>query len=255
MSEKSVEGAQVIGKSIALLKFISAAGSDGAKVKDIAAALNMSVPTIYRLARAFEKNGWLERLDHKMSLRLGIELFALGVKAADAAGIRSIARPALVRISEEVGATVFLMCRNDHHVIVVDRVWAGQNISTLTDNVGSMVPMGVGAASIAIMSTLEQGDVEALTSANEPSYGRYDLTRAVIAATVSDARERGYAETQSTLIAGLSALSIPVRNFNGVSTTALSVNLPTDFLTASRRTHIVELLKAEVDSIEKIVRS
>lgn len=105
------------------------------------------------------------------------------------------------------------------------------------------------------MSILEQSNVEALTCANEPSYERYDLTRALIAATVSEAKERGYAETQSTLIAGLSALSIPVRNFNGLSTTALSVNLPTDLLTASRRAHIIELLKAEVDSIEKIVRS
>ncbi|QTG17234.1 IclR family transcriptional regulator (plasmid) [Agrobacterium tumefaciens] len=255
MNEKKVEGAQVIGKAIAMVKYVSFAGPDGAKVKDIASELGMSVPTVYRIAKAFEKNGWLERLDNKMSLRLGIELFEIGIKAADAAGIRSLARSSLLRLSEEVGATVFLMCRNDMRVIVVDRVWVGQNLSTLTDNVGSTMPMGIGAGSIAILSCVPPDEAHLVIEANGSAYAEFGVDPAEVRVEIEAARGDGYAETHDTLKIGLSAVAMPIRSPNGSSATAVTVNLQTESLTAARKARIVDLLKMEVDRIEKAIRA
>jgi DNA-binding IclR family transcriptional regulator len=186
--------------------------------------------------------------------RLGLSLFALGARAADGTGLRKICRPALLRLASESGDTVFLMARSGFNAVCVDRQEGAYIIDSLTGHVGGQIPLGVGPASEAILAFLPTDEASAVLAANETRYAIYNgLTAGEIAAALPAIRQNGYAVDDGRLVAGISAIAVPIRPQGRDVIAALTINMTSARLSPRRIEELLDALTREVREIEQQV--
>ncbi|APO75921.1 IclR family transcriptional regulator protein [Rhizobium etli 8C-3] len=249
--EVAATGTQLLDRGVAILKFLGGAGQTGANMAVIAEAMGLKQSTAHRIVSALERHGLIERERKTRRYRLGLALFALGATAADGTGLRKVARPALMRLSAATGDSVFLMARAGFNTVCVDRQQGTYVIDSLTGHIGGQIPMGVGPASQAILAFLPRAEADVIITTNAPLYDHYShLSVARVREAVATIRKQGYAVDQGELVAGISAIAIPILPPKRDAIAALAVNLTSARLTPDRLPQLVDMLKQEVREIE-----
>jgi DNA-binding IclR family transcriptional regulator len=245
-------GTQLLDRAVALLNHLGEAGERGGRAHEVAKALGLTASTAHRILAALQRHGLVEREAATKRYRLGLSLFAMGAKAADGTGLRRLCRPALSRIAAQTGDTVFLMARSGFNVVCVDRQEGGYVIGSLTSYIGGQVPLGVGSASLAILAHLPVEEAEIVIEANARLYEDYNgLNADVVRAQLTSVRENGYALDQGQLVAGISALAVPIVPQGRDVMAALTINMTSARLPKKRIAELVAKLREEVVSIER----
>lgn len=245
-------GTQLLDRAVALLNHLGEIGERGARAQEVATALGLTAPTAHRILAALQRHGLVEREAATKRYRLGLSLFAMGAKAADGTGLRRLCRPALSRIAARTGDTVFLMARSGFNVICVDRQEGSYIIGSLTGYIGGQVPLGVGSASLAILGFLPVEEAEIVIEANARLYEDYNgLSADSVRAQLGAVREKGYALDQGQLVAGISALAVPILPPGRDVMAALTINMTSARLPKKRIPELVTQLREEVVAIER----
>lgn len=248
--KNGVTGTQLLDRAVAMLKLLGEAGQTGARTPDLGEQLNLTTPTTHRIIAALERHGLVEREASTRRYRLGLALFSLGARAADGTGLRTIARPSLIKLAAETGDTVFLMARSGLSVVCVDRQEGTYVLDSLTGHVGGQIPMGVGSASQALLAFLPTAEAQAITAANELAYGRFGkLTAKSVLDQLPVIRERGYAVDHGDLVDGISAIAVPVLTPGRDVIAAFAINMTSSRLSTERIETLVSLLTGEVNKI------
>ena len=253
-SGETSTGTQLLDRAVAVLKYLSDNhDAAGASVATVAEALGLKQPTAHRIMVALERHELIERDRQTKRYRLGLALFTMGAQAADSAGLRRIAQPALMRLCALTGDTVFLMARNGLNTVCVDRHDGIYVIDSLTGGVGGQVPLGVGSASLAILAFLPVEEAGAIIDANAPLYPHYHgLSAERVRAALPAIHQNGYAIDQGELVAGISAFAVPIRPKGRDVTAALAINMTSARLTEDRLRELLPVLRHEVQLIEEI---
>jgi DNA-binding IclR family transcriptional regulator len=248
---ETATGTQALDRGVAILKHLGNVGQQGATIASIGDALGLKQQTAHRIVTALERHGLIDRERETKRYRLGLALFAMGATAADGTGLRRLARPALMRLSAETSDTVFLMARAGFNTVCVDRQQGAYVIDSLTGHIGGQIPMGVGPASQAILAFLPPAEAEVVIEANEPLYQRYEgLSADSVRRALPVIRERGYGLDEGTLVAGISALAVPILPRGRDAVAAIAINMTSARLPKERLEALVAMLKAEVRQIE-----
>ena len=209
--------------------------------------LGLTTTTAHRIMTALERHGLVEREQATHRYRLGLSLFAMGAKAADGTGLRSLCRPALMRLAAETGDTVFLMARSGFNVVCVDRQEGTYVLDSLTGHIGGQIPLGVGSASLAVLAFLPEQEARAIVAANARHYAAFNgLSAEEIDGQLVETRARGFALDQGRLVAGISALAVPIAPKGRDVVAALAINMTSSRLPDERIESIADRLKAEV---------
>ncbi|PKA39972.1 IclR family transcriptional regulator [Rhizobium sullae] len=249
--EVAATGTQLLDRGVAILKFLGDAGQTGANMATIADVMGLKQSTAHRIVSALERHGLIERERETRRYRLGLALFALGATAADGTGLRKVARPALMRLSAATGDSVFLMARAGFNTICVDRQQGTYVIDSLTGHIGGQIPMGVGPASQAILAFLPPPEADVIIATNAPLYDHYShLSVAKVREVLVAIRKQGYSVDQGELVAGISAIAVPILPPKRDAIAALAINLTSARLTPERLPQLVNMLKQEVREIE-----
>jgi DNA-binding IclR family transcriptional regulator len=244
-------GTQLLDRAVALLNLLGEVGERGARAQEVAKALGLTAPTAHRILAALQRHGLVERETATKRYRLGLSLFAMGAKAADGTGLRRLCRPALSRIAAQTGDTVYLMARSGFNVVCVDRQEGSYSIGSLTGFIGGQVPLGVGSASLAILAYLPIEEAEIVIDANSRLYEDYNgLNADTVRARLTSVRDKGYALDQGQLVAGISALAVPILPQGRDVMAALTINMTTARLPRKRIPELVARLREEVAIIE-----
>jgi DNA-binding IclR family transcriptional regulator len=240
-------GTQLLDRAVAMLTLLGEAGQAGARTLELGEQLNLTTPTTHRIIAALERHGLVEREASTRRYRLGLALFSLGAKAADGTGLRTIARPSLIKLAAETGDTVFLMARSGLNVVCVDRQEGTYFLDSLTGHVGGQIPMGVGSASQALLAFLPAAEAEAIIDANDSAYGRFGkLDAKHVREQLTAIRERGYAIDHGNLVEGISAIAVPVLTPGRDVVAAFAINMTSSRLSPDRIEPLATLLKDEV---------
>ncbi|TNM65369.1 IclR family transcriptional regulator [Aliirhizobium smilacinae] len=250
-ASETVTGTQLLDRAVAVLRFLGAAGQQGATITEITEALHFKQSTAHRITTALERHALIDREQSTKRYRLGLALFAMGAAAADGTGLRQLARPAVLRLSAETGDTTFLMARAGFNAVCVDRQDGGYIIDTLTGHVGGQIPMGVGPASQAILAFLPTTEAEVILDTNYPLFQRYpNLTRKTITDSMHSIRERGYAVDEGSLVEGISAVAVPILPRGRDAIAAIALNMTSARLSQERLPGLVAMLRREAKSLE-----
>ena len=191
-------------------------------VVDIAEELSMPRPSVYRLLDALQHVGLIGLRDDGRA-QLGTEILHL----ADAAvgGIPEVraARPAMARLNERTGQTVYLCALRHQMVACLDWV-KGTKVTLLLLNPGGTLPPHAGAASRAILAWDEPLRWHVTSAAPLQKLTPHTLVAAhQIEADAVLTRDRGFSISDEDVTIGVAALGVPLFDARGELRGALSV--------------------------------
>lgn len=239
-----------LGRALAILRALAQAKGDGGRITSIAKSTGLKQATVHRLLRALIAEGLVEQDERSKAYRLGMELFVIAAHAGNPLDLRSICRPALLRLCASLGDTIFLLARSGFDAVCLDRAEGPFPIRSFTGDIGGRVALGLGQGSLAILAFLPDGEREEVIRFNVARLHEYGLLDEVfIRAEIAHIREQGYCARVLGLNEGMAGLGVPILNRNGHAVAALSVGTLIDRLNAERLPIVAEMLKREAAAI------
>lgn len=173
-------------KAVGILACLSAGGP--ASLAEVVEGTGLSRPTAWRLLAALEVHGLVARRGGRYAL--GLRLLGWGERAAAVAspGVVEAARPALVRLRDDVGESTQLYVREGDGRVCVASFERATGLRT-TVAVGAVLPLDRGSAGKMLLAWAGDG---------------FDQGR------LAAVRERGWAESVAEREEGVASVSAPV---------------------------------------------
>lgn len=244
------EAAGSLRRAFTILRALAQAKGEGGRVTQIAKATGLKQATAHRLLRTLVAEGLVEQDEQSKVYRLGMELFVLAASAGNPLDLRSICRPALLRLCGSLGDTIFLLARSGFDAICLDRVEGPFPIRTFTGDVGGRIPLGLGQGGLAILAFLPDAEREEVIRFNVARVREYGaLDEVFLRAEIARIRELGYCGRVLGVNEGMAGLAVPILDRNGHAVAALSVGTLIDRLNAERLPIVAEMLKREAAAI------
>jgi len=246
-----LSGTQSIERALLLLREIAAHNRAGSRLLDLATRTGLQRPTVHRMLKCLTVEGMVQQDPDTHRYYLGSMVFELGLTAAPRFNLRDICHPAMTRIADATGDTVFLTQRSGLDSVCVDRHEGTFPIKTFTLEIGMRRPLGVGTGSLAILSALPEEEVKNVVNSNAARLTEYGLTPSSLLTQVKRAQKLGYAVREMPTLAGVRSIGQAVHNHSGVAFAALSISAISSRLTEKRLPELVTLLRNETRLIEK----
>ena len=244
-------GTQSIERALTLLREIAAHNRGGSRLLDLATRTGLQRPTVHRMLKCLAAESMVQQDSESHRYYLGPMVFELGLTASPRFNLREICHPALTRIAEATGDTVFLTQRSGLDVVCLDRHEGTFPIKTFTLEVGMRRPLGVGTGSLAILSALPEEEIQKVVAANSSRLPEYGLNAAALLGQVKRAQKLGYAMREVPGLAGVRSVGQALRNQSGVVFAALSVSTISSRMSEKRLTEVAQLLKNESRQLER----
>src|SRR5690606_15889502 len=142
---------------------------------EIASAKDLDRATAYRLASCLVESGLVTR-DAAKRYRLGIEATSLGLASMRKAPIIGQVQPVMRRLARRTEDTVFLVVRNGDYGHCVHYEEGAYPVKAMVLQVGGMRALGLGSASLALLSKETDSEVEALYLRHAEEFVPYGVT-------------------------------------------------------------------------------
>ena len=246
-----MELVQSIERAAKILRCLGRDNTNGKRLVDVARETGLNKVTARRILATLVKEGLVDQDPDSGVFRLGMALTELAQSATNYQGIHGLAYPAMVRLAEKTGDTIYLTLRHGMEAICLERVEGSFPIKSLTLEAGDRRPLGVGAGSLALLAFLPAEEIDPIVQANMPLYGNYGcLKPEAVPRLVALAREDGYASNDGEVIPEMSAVAVPIHGSGGKPFASLSVAAITTRLQGERREQVVAWLRQEAAGIE-----
>lgn len=246
-----LSGTQSIERALTLLREIAAHNRSGSRLLDLATRTGLQRPTVHRMLKCLAAENMVQQDSDSHRYFLGSMVFELGLTAAPRYNLREICHPALTRIAEATGDTVFLTQRSGLDAVCIDRREGTFPIKTFTLEIGMRRPLGVGTGSLAILAALSEDEIRHTITANGARLPEYGLSVNSLGAQVKRAQKFGYAVREAPTLAGVRSMGQVVRNQGGVAFAAISVSAISSRMSDKRIAELAVMLKNEARLIEK----
>lgn len=246
-----LSGTQSIERALLLLREIAAHNRTGSRLLDLATRTGLQRPTVHRMLKCLTLEGMVQQDPDTHRYYLGSMVFELGLTAAPRFNLRDICHPAMTRIADATGDTVFLTQRSGLDSVCLDRYEGTFPIKTFTLEIGMRRPLGVGTGSLAILSALPEEEMRNVINSNTPRLAEYGLTASSLLSQVRRAQKLGYAVREMPTLAGVRSIGHALHNHSGVAFAALSVSAISSRMTEKRVGELAPLLRNETRLIEK----
>src|SRR5919112_527922 len=238
-ADRDTAGLELIAKADAVIGVLEAGGE--ASAVEIAKRTGEPLSSVYRLLQSLTGVGWVDRGWRRGTYRLGLLLLTIGGQLEDKLDVRKCALPSLRRLVETTNTTSFLCVRRDTRAVCVERV-EGQAVRSLAMQLGSSLPLFVGAAPRAILAFLppaeQRSSLRAFRLPGDPP--RPDA--AAIQTDIERVRRDGFALSDGDVTPGIAALGAPVFNHRGELEAAISMSGLRSQILGSARAGNIELI-------------
>jgi DNA-binding IclR family transcriptional regulator len=250
-TDTRLTGTQSIERALLLLREIAAHNRGGSRLLDLATRTGLQRPTVHRMLKCLAAENMVQQDGDSHRYYLGSMVFELGLTATPRFNLREMCHPALARIAEATGDTVFLTQRSGLDAVCLDRREGAFPIKTFTLEVGMRRPLGVGTGSLAILSALPEEEIDKVVGANNVRLPEYGLNGGSLLSQVKRAQKLGFAMREMPGLAGVRSVGQALRNQGGVPFAALSVSTISSRMSEKRAAEIATLLKNETRQIER----
>jgi DNA-binding IclR family transcriptional regulator len=246
-----LSGTQSIERALLLVREIAAHNRGGSRLLDLATRTGLQRPTVHRMLKCLAEENMVQQDPDTHRYFLGSMVFELGLTAAPRYNLREICHPALTRIAEATGDTVFLTQRSGLDSVCIDRREGTFPIKTFTLEIGMRRPLGVGTGSLAILGALSEEEIRQIINANAARLPEYSLNVNSLTAQVRRAQKIGYAVRETPSLAGVRSIGLALHNRSGMAFAALSVSTISSRMNDKRVAELATMIKNEIRLIEK----
>lgn len=224
-NQRSIPGAQAIARAAHLLRLVTASGSDGAALLDLARAADLSRPTTHRLLSALRLEGLVDRDVETGRWMPGPELFLMGSVAAARYDVTALARDIVRSLAVTTEESAFFSARRADETVCLLREEGAFPIRSFVLSEGVRFPLGVASAGLAILAFLPDHDVDAYLSRHpelESEWGR-PHGGPPLRIRLAETKERGFAINPGLIVEGSWGLGAAVFDRAGRPEWALSL--------------------------------
>jgi DNA-binding IclR family transcriptional regulator len=248
----NASGTQALQRASLLLRLIASHGRSGVRLSDVVKESGLEHPTVHRILKGLMAEGLVMQAAESRRYFLGPLVFELGLAATPQFKLTDICGPALQRIAEKTGDTVFLIVRSGNDSVCIDRKEGSFPIKTFTLDVGVRRPLGAGAGGLALLMLLPDETVNDIVGANATRITGYNnLTVPALLKALRRSRELGYALNDIHNTTGATTLSLPIVNRYGEPFAAISIGAISSRMNDERQKQLASILRGEIRLIEK----
>ncbi len=247
---------QSVERAAAILRTVASAGSDGARVKDLATALGLIPSTVNRLCKTMVKEGWLIQPAGQRRYFVGGALANLSTMATDRSALSYLGELAAARLAESTGDTIYFFVREGIDLNCCYRREGDFAIRTLPVDVGSWIPLGLGYAGIAALAAFQETECETVLGQlvhARPAVRSLDQRK--LRRDVERARRIGYADSlrEGRLPPSAGGIAASVMSPHGEPLAAISLLAINERLTPDRVTDLAQAIVAECAQIARVL--
>lgn len=218
-------------------------------ISEIAQATGLHKATTHRIMMTLLNGGFLERTGDGERFRLGLRVVELGMGALRRLDVRRAAFPYMEQLVERFQETCDLGIFDRGWVLYVEVVHS-QHSLTIAARIGRRLPAYCTASGRVFLAFFPPEVVESvLNGPLIPCTGQTITSLAKLREELEATRRRGYALDDEEFEAGIRAVSVPVRDFDGNVVAALSMPGPTNRMPPER---IPEVAKALLEAASAI---
>lgn len=236
------------------MRLIASRGRTGLRLVEIAQHAKLQRPTVHRILKCLASEGMVKQDPRTRRYFLGHLVFELGLAAAPQYNLRDVCRRSLERLAEKTGDTVFLTVRSGFDGVCIARREGSFPIKTLTLEVGTRRPLGVGAGGLALLMHLPDDAIQNIVAANAARLGAYNnLNVPALLRMVKRCQELGYALNNINLTPDALSVGVAIPSRYGDPFLAISIGAIASRMTESRQQELASLLKVEAAPLKKAV--
>lgn len=187
------------------------------RMSDIAAAVEMPVPSLYRLLKTLTSEGYLDHLTDGCYRPTG-QVLRLGAAALKSSDLVTAATPALRNLAAATGATVNLGVLIGDRVLYLVRLCRRDLLMVTNIQVGSAVPAVHSSIGKLLLANLDEEQLKSrVTDASfDDGFGpNAKLSVTELRAELTAIRGAGWAIQDEELTVGLRSVAAPVRVASG----------------------------------------
>ena len=223
--EESRTGTQMVQRSAALLKLITAYNRRGMRLVELHVASGLTRPTTHRILQALVTEGLIRQDGRSKKYYLGWLAYEMGLAASMAFDLRDVCQPFLQRIAEETGDTVFLTIRSGFDGVCAGRAEGAYPVKAFVADVGRHRPLNIGAGALALLSSMQDDEIERIYQVNskriERDYPTFNIK--TMWERIEHARKKGYVLNELLEIQGVRAIAVPIMGPHGSPVGGLSI--------------------------------
>jgi len=238
--------------SIARAAKVFAAMADfptGASLSDLIAHTDFTKTTTHRVLASLQDVHFVAQDPGTKKYHFGRELAGLARKA-NLIDLAAVAQRSMRRLADLSEDTVFLSIPEGSASICIHRELGAFPIRTLTLEIGSRDPLGVGANAQALHSALPERTRAAANRINASWFEEYGVDLASVEDLRRDTVDRGYALNPGRIIPGMAAISLPIVTQKGRLVAAMAIGAVTDRMSLKRiETLLLPALRKEIDKV------
>lgn len=214
------------------------------RISDIAPAVNMPLPTVYRMVMTLVAEGYLDHLpngDYRPSTRV----LTLGSAALRSLDLVELATPRLQQLGQATGETVNLAVLNGDRVLYLVRL-RNSDLVTANIQVGSTLAAVHTSIGKLLLSYLEPATLDALVTeksfqVNHGPNAKESLDE--LRGELAKIRDEDWAMQDEELAFGLRSVAAPVRDRSGTVVAGANVAVPSRDWSSQR---IIRELKPQI---------
>jgi DNA-binding IclR family transcriptional regulator len=232
----------MVGKALSLLVLLGDS-AQGSTATELAALAGLPFSTTHRLLRSLAQQGFVAFDGGTKRYTLGIRMFQLGQRVANANGVAGSSLPVLRALTDQTKEASILGILDGVSVLTVSKV-DGPQAFRVTSDPGTHSPLHATALGKVLVA---YADDSADLVATLDLYARTDKTitdRSDFAADIRAVRDRGYATMREENEIGMQALATPVLSADGRVVGAVAIAAPVFRLPFERLLDLLPQLRA-----------
>lgn len=211
-----IPGAQTLRRGLTLLRLLASHHEEGLRVSEVAQLAGLERATTHRLLTSLVAERFAERDPLTKQYRLGLEAMRLGLASLKRAPLIDAYRPVMQRMARLSGDTVFLLVRQGDWSVCLHREEGPFPVRVFSTEVGSVRPLGVGAAGLALLATLDDASLADYLERHAATLKKYGHDRERLMTAVSRTRRLGYSETMNEFTEGVFGIGAVIPSPKGV---------------------------------------
>jgi DNA-binding IclR family transcriptional regulator len=241
-----MEGAQAVGRAVEILRAVARCQRSGATLSKIMNVTDLSRSTTFRLLRYLSEERLLEFDEQQRSYYIGPLAYELGLAAKGQAGLVAERKESIDRIAAKTGLTTYLTARSDTEIVCLAASHGVSVVRAVTLDVGQRLPLGIGAGSLALLSSLPDAEVDAVLTSNSAKirmYGEGRLTPKILKQRVETTRAKGYAFSQDSVAKGVAGVGVVISSPDALTQLAVSVSSVAGHMDTAERERMADTIR------------
>ena len=193
-------------------------------VSEVAVRTELARPTARRLLLTLEQLGYVRNVGGVFTLTT--RTLELGTSYIAALGIWDIARPHLESLVARTGESSSMSQLDGSDIVYTARVPVAKIIA-LSVNIGTLFPAVATSMGRVLLADLSDEALDAVLATRSRSgvIPRVTPSRAELADSLAEIRERGWAMSDEQLSLGIRSIAAPVQDANGRTSAAMNVTV------------------------------